>query len=131
MKIFCVSCALMLGITDYGISAKAKWASHLLQGEMVYSKVLRYYMNEYLCILRYIISGVGDKSGRLLALRGVFLKMHPLNFEVLKFLISHLHKYVHFFSLHLFSKMFGIYCRSRNLWRDFYFSIFSLNCLFV
>ncbi|XP_053384790.1 rho GTPase-activating protein 190-like isoform X4 [Mercenaria mercenaria] len=36
--------------------------------------------------------GVVDKSSRIIALRGVFLKMHPLNFEVLKFLITHLHK---------------------------------------
>ncbi|KAL3841673.1 hypothetical protein ACJMK2_019787 [Sinanodonta woodiana] len=37
-------------------------------------------------------SGVSDKSSRLLALRGVFRKMHPLNFEVLKYLITHLNK---------------------------------------
>ena len=38
------------------------------------------------------VTGVQDKSARVAALRAVFLRMHPLNFEVLKFLITHLHK---------------------------------------
>lgn len=65
-------------------------------------QVFGYYLCNMFSAETFIVSfyfvGIPENSSRLLALRGVIKKLPPANHEVLRYLSTHLYKYVHLFT---------------------------------